>query len=216
MPGDLRPEGPFGEWTGYYASSRRAEPVIRVKAVYHRNDPILCGFPLLRPSSGDNMHHSLMRSAHIWNALDEAGVPDVKGVWVHPASGRFLTVVAIHQRYPGHAKQAAVIASQCRAGAYLGRYVIVVEDDIDITNSDDVLWAMSSRSDPVRSIDILRRTWSGPLDPTIPQEEKGFNSRALIDATRPYEWKDKFPPVSGASRELKQVVRKKWKTLLEG
>ena len=137
-------------------------------------------------------------------------------VWAHPAAGRFLTVVAIHQRYPGHAKQAAVIASQCRAGAYLGRYVIVVDDDIDITNSDDVFWAMGSRSDPDRSIDILRRTWSGPLDPTIPQQEKGFNSRALIDATRPFEWMDQFPPVSGASRELKQVVRKKWKGLLGG
>lgn len=213
-PGDVSPEGPFGEWTGYYASSQRSEPVIQVKAVYHRNDPILCGFPLLRPSTGDIIHHCLMRAALIWNALDEAGVPDVKGVWVHPAASRFLTIVAIRQRYPGHAKQAAVIASQCRAGAYLGRYVIVVEDDIDITNSDDVLWALSSRSDPVRSIDILRRCWSGPLDPTIPQEEKGLNSRALIDATRPYEWLEKFPPTSGASKELKQTVRKKWDGLL--
>lgn len=214
MPGDVTPEGPFGEWTGYYASSQRSEPVIKVKAVYHRNDPILCGFPLLRPSTGDTIHHCLMRAALIWNALDEAGVPDVKGVWVHPAANRFMTIVAIRQRYPGHAKQAAAIASQCRAGAYLGRYVIVVDEDIDITKSDDVLWALSSRSDPVRSIDILRRCWSGPLDPAIPQEEKGLNSRALIDATRPYEWREKFPPVSGASRELKEAVRMKWATLL--
>ena len=55
------PEGPFGEWTGYYASNQPAVPVIQVKAVYHRNDPILCGFPLLKPSSGDNLHFSLMR-----------------------------------------------------------------------------------------------------------------------------------------------------------
>ncbi|HWO42311.1 MAG TPA: UbiD family decarboxylase [Candidatus Eisenbacteria bacterium] len=214
VPGETRVEGPFGEWTGYYTSSQN-EPVLRVRAVYHRSDPILCGFPLLRPSSGDNLHHCLIRAAHIWNALDDAGVPEIKAVWVHPAAGRFLTVLSIRQRYPGHAKQAATIASQCRAGAYLGRYVIVVDDDIDVTKSDDVIWALCSRSDPVRSIDILRRCWSGPLDPAIHRDEKGFNSRAIIDATRPYEWRDKFPVVSGHSPELKAQVRQKWADLID-
>jgi UbiD family decarboxylase len=211
---DVQPEGPFGEWTGYYASNQAAVPVIQIKAVYFRNDPILCGFPLLKPSSGDNLHFSLMRSALIWNALDEAGVPDVKGVWAHPAAGRFLTVVAIKQRYPGHARQAGMIASQCRSGAYLGRYIVVVDDDVDITNSEEFLWALSSRSDPVQSIDILRRAWSGPLDPRIPRDEVGHSSRAVIDATRPYEWRDKFPKVSGHSAELKDKVGKKWERLL--
>jgi UbiD family decarboxylase len=209
------PEGPFGEWTGYYASNQPAVPVIRVKAVYHRNDPIMCGFPLLKPSSGDNLHFSLMRSASIWNALDEAGVPDVQAVWSHPSAGRFMTVLAIKQRYPGHARQAAMIASQCRSGAYLGRYVIVVDEDIDITNSEEVIWAIGSRSDPVESIEILRRCWSGPLDPRIPVENKGFSSRAIIDATRPYEWHDKFPKSSGASRELKDKVARDWQQFLD-
>ena len=213
IPGETAVEGPFGEWTGYYTSSQN-EPFIQVKAIYYRRDPILCGFPLLRPSSGDNLHSCLIRAALLWNSMEDAGVPDVKGVWVHPAAGRFLTVVSIRQRYPGHARQAAVIASQCRTGAYLGRYVVVVDDDIDITKSDDVIWAMCSRSDPERSIEILRRCWSGPLDPAIPREEKGFSSRALIDATRPYEWRDKFPAVSGHSPELKERVRKKWEKLL--
>jgi UbiD family decarboxylase len=214
-PNDFMPEGPFGEWTGYYASNQPAVPVIRVKAVYHRNDPILCGFPLLKPSSGDNLHFSLMLSALIWNALDEAGVPDVQAVWSHPSGGRFMTVLAIKQRYPGHARQAALIASQCRSGAYLGRYVIVVDEDIDITNSEEVIWAISSRSEPVDSIQILRRCWSGPLDPRIPVGEKGFNSRAIIDATRPYEWRDKFPKSSGHSRELKDKVAGDWQAFLE-
>ena len=214
-PDDVQPEGPFGEWTGYYASNQSAVPVIQVKAVYFRSDPILCGFPLLKPSSGDNLHFSLMRSALIWNALDEAGVPDVKGVWAHPSGGRFLTVISIHQRYPGHAKQAGVIASQCRSGAYLGRYVVVVDDDVDITNSEEFLWALSSRSDPAQSIDILHRAWSGPLDPRIPRDEVGHSSRAIIDATRPYEWREKFPKVSGASRELKDKLGAKWSDFLD-
>jgi 4-hydroxy-3-polyprenylbenzoate decarboxylase len=126
-----------------------------------------------------------------------------------------MTVLSIRQRYPGHAKQAAMIASQCRSGAYLGRYVIVVDDDIDITNSEEVIWAISSRSDPVQSIEILRRCWSGPLDPRIAAEEKGFSSRAIIDATRPYEWREKFPKVSGASRELKHKVAINWREFLD-
>ena len=215
-PNDFLPEGPFGEWTGYYASHQAAVPVIRVKAIYFRNHPILCGFPLLKPSSGDNLHFSLMRSALVWNALDEAGVPDVQAVWAHPSGGRFMTVVSLRQRYPGHAKQAALIASQCRSGAYLGRYVIVVDEDIDITNSEEIIWAISSRSEPSRSIDILRRCWSGPLDPAIPREEVGYSSRAIIDATRPFEWRDAFPKVSGASRELKDRVADKWKNLIDG
>jgi UbiD family decarboxylase len=211
---DVLPEGPFGEWTGYYASNQPAVPVIQIKALYFRNDPILCGFPLLKPSAGDNIHFSLMRSSLVWNALDEAGVPDVKGVWCHPSCGRFLTVVSIKQRYPGHARQTGMIASQCRTGAYLGRYVIVVDDDVDITDSEEVLWVLSSRSDPAQSIDILRRAWSGPLDPRIPRDEVGHSSRAVIDATRPYEWWDKFPKVSGASRELKDKVANNWRDFL--
>jgi UbiD family decarboxylase len=212
---DVLPEGPFGEWTGYYASNQPAVPVIQIKALYFRNDPILCGFPLLKPSAGDNIHFSLMRSSLVWNALDEAGVPDVKGVWCHPSCGRFLTVVSIKQRYPGHARQTGMIASQCRTGAYLGRYVIVVDDDVDITDSEEVLWVLSSRSDPAQSIEILRRAWSGPLDPRIPRDEVGHSSRAVIDATRPYEWRDKFPKVSGASRELKDKVGNNWRDFLE-
>ena len=56
------------------------------------------------------------------------------------------------------------------------------------------------------SIEILRRAWSGPLDPRIARDRVGHSSRAVIDATRPYEWQEKFPKVSGASRELKDKV----------
>ena len=74
---------------------------------------------------------------------------------------------------------------------------------------------LSSRSDPAQSIEILRRAWSGPLDPRIPRDEVGFSFRAVIDATRPYEWREKFPKVSGASRELKDKVASNWRDFLE-
>ncbi|MFQ5852280.1 MAG: hypothetical protein ACE5JU_17075, partial [Candidatus Binatia bacterium] len=119
-------------------------------------------------------------------------------------------------RYPGHAKQAAIVACQCHAGAYLGRYAVVVDDDIDVTSLDEVVWAICTRSDPASSIDVLRRTWSGPLDPIIPRGQKGFNSRAIIDATRPFEWRDSFPPVSQIGPETRKRVESKWREVLLG
>ena len=127
-----------------------------------------------------------------------------------------LVVVAIKQRYPGHAKQAAVIAAQCRAAALLTRYVVVVDDDIDIWDSNELLWALCTRTDPIKDIDIMRRCWSNPIDPIIPPEERGFQSRAIIDACRPYEWINDFPKVSGASPELKKKMIEKFGASLAG
>ena len=208
-------EGPFGEWTGYYGSAERPEPFVRIKRLYHRNDPIILGSPPGRPPVELGWYRSYLRSALIWDEMEKAGVPDVKGVWLMVSGGsRLVIVVSIKQRYPGHAKQAAVVASQCHAGAYLGRYVIVVDDDIDPSNTDDVIWAMSSRSDPDTDIDIIRRCWSGPLDPIIQPGKKGFNSRAIIDACRPFEWMKDFPPVAESSKEVLDATAKKWGKVL--
>jgi len=208
-------EGPFGEWTGYYGSAERPEPFVRIKRLYHRNDPIILGSPPGRPPAELGWYRSYLRSALIWDEMEKAGVPDVKGVWLMVSGGsRLVIVVSIKQRYPGHAKQAAVVASQCHAGAYLGRYVIVVDDDIDPSNTDDVIWAMSSRSDPDTDIDIIRRCWSGPLDPIIQPGKKGLNSRAIIDACRPFEWMKDFPPVAESSKEVLDATAKKWGKVL--
>ena len=93
---------------------------------------------------------------------------------------------------------------------YLGRYIVVVDDDIDTYDINDVLWAMCSRTDPVGSVEIIRRCWSGPLDPIIPKERKGFSSRMIIDACRPFEWRDRFPPAAEISRTPAGMIMK-WK-----
>jgi UbiD family decarboxylase len=210
-----RTEGPFGEWTGYYGSAERPEPIVKVKRLYHRNDPIILGSPPGKPPAELGWYRSYLRSALIWDEMEKAGIPDVKGVWLMVSGGsRLVLVVSIKQRYPGHAKQAALVASQCHAGAYLGRYVIVVDEDIDPTNTDEVIWAMSSRSDPVQDIDIIRRCWSGPLDPIIHPSQKGFNSRAIIDACRPFEWIKDFPKVAASSPEDLERTLQKWGKVL--
>lgn len=215
-PGVVAEEGPFGEWTVYYGSLNRAEPVIEVQAVYYRDDPIILGAIHTKPPEESHFWRAVCRSALVKEALEAANIPDVKGVWCHEIGGtRLFLAVSVKQRYPGHARQTAAVALQCQAGAYLGRYVVVVDEDIDVTDLNEVIWAICTRSDPEESIDILRRCWSGPLDPRLPEGKKGFSSRAIIDATRPYEWKDKFPPVVGASRELIRRVTEKWGDVLK-
>ena len=87
----------------------------------------------------------------------------------------------------------------CHVGAYCGRYTIVVDDDIDVSNLEELIWAVLTRSDPATSIDIIRNAWSTPLDPRIEPERKAAgdytNSRAIIDACRPWHWRDKFHKV---------------------
>ena len=114
-----------------------------------------------------------------------------------------LLVVAIKQGYQGHARQAGLIASQCHIGAYLGRYVIVVDEDIDPSNLENVMWAVVTRSDPVRDIEFIHRAWGSKGDPQrVTFEQKvPYNTRAIIDACRAYEYLDVFPPVAEASPE---------------
>jgi 4-hydroxy-3-polyprenylbenzoate decarboxylase len=210
-------EGPFGEWTGYYASGSREEPVIDIKAVYYRNDPIILGAPPNKPPYEAHRYRIYLRSALLRREIRLAGVPDVSAAWCHGVGGcRLLNVVSIKQRYPGHARQAGHVAAMCRAGAYLGRIVIVVDDDIDITDLNEVMWAVCTRSDPERSLDIIKRAWSGPLDPAIHPDEKGFNSRLIIDACRPFEWRDQFPHAIGPDPAYKRETRDKWGWILRG
>jgi 4-hydroxy-3-polyprenylbenzoate decarboxylase len=125
-----------------------------------------------------------------------------------------FNVISIKQAYAGHAKQAALLAASCQSGSYLGRFVVVVDDDVDPANLDEVLWAMCTRCDPAADIDFIRRHWSGPLDPRLPRGVT-WNSRAVIDACRPFEMLGEFPPVVQASAELRDKVLRKFRDQLK-
>ncbi len=215
MPDDVRTEGPFGEFTGYYASGEQLQPAVRIRRVYHRNDPIITTARPGRPPHDFIYAKSVSKAATIWDEMEKAGLHGITGVWSHEAGGaRMFNVVAIKQMYPGHARQAGHLAFACHAGNYLGRWVIVVDDDIDPTNTFEVIWALSTRCDPATSIDVIGKAWSGPLDPMLP---KGTveNSRAVIDACRPWSRRDSFPPVAEASREVMAETYAKWRFLLD-
>ena len=213
-PGETAPEGPFGEFTGYYAGGQSEQPVIRVQRIYHRNDPILTMATPMRPPSDFSYSKCVMKAGMIWDEVERAGVSGVKGVWCHEAGGaRMFNVIAIKQAYAGHAKQAAMAAASCQSGSYLGRFVVVVDEDVDPTNLFEVLWAMCTRCDPAEDIDIIRKMWSGPLDPRIPRGTT-WNSRAVIDACRPFEMLKDFPPVARASPELRAKIEAKFRHVL--
>lgn len=210
-PDDLRDEGPFGEWVGYYSTGTKPESVIHVKSVMFRDDPIIFGHPHLKAEA---VGMPWRWAAAVWNRLEACGVPDVKGVWAY---GQLWTVVSICQRYPGHARQAGIIASQTKPGSIGARYTIVVDDDIDPSDSQAVLWAMGTRMNPIEDIEILRRSWSSSIDPMIPPNTPAaacFTSKAVFDACKPYEWRQQFPSATGPSLELRASVYEKWKSLL--
>jgi 4-hydroxy-3-polyprenylbenzoate decarboxylase len=206
-------EGPFGEFTGYYAADKHPCPVMAVTAIHYRNDPILLGSPPMKPP---RFHFGLpFRAASIWSNLESSGVTDVVGVWQHVS--QLMTVVALKQRYAGHAKRAGMIAA---AQSYMGRLVVVVDDDIDPSDLNDVMWAVTTRCEPSEQIDIVRNAWSSALDPRIPAEDKlrglTSHSKAIIEACRPFAWIDKFPPASALSHEDANAIAEKWRDALRG
>ena len=215
-------EGPFGEWTGHYAGGASQVPVLDIEAVYYRNEPILLGVPPMG-AGPDEMarYRAVLRSAMVKQNMIAAGVPDVQQVWCHEVGGsRLLHGVSIHQRYPGHAVQAGMIAAQCGAAAYASKYVIVVDEDVDVTNLEHMLWAMLTRSEPKESIQFIEGSWDSPADPRLTPEKRAArdmtHSVAVINACKPWHWRDKFPPSNAPSAEVARKAKEKFGWLLEG
>ena len=212
-------EGPFGEFTGYYAGGPHPQPVVKIDAIYHRNDPILFGVPPLKPPVGPYTGIPLL-AADTWDALEKAGIPDVMGVW-QPVS-RLMTVVSIRQRFAGHAKSAGLVAAGARGTAYFIKYVIVVDDDIDITSLEDVMWAVVTRCNPDVSMEVIKETWGSSLDPSIPPDvrlkmgpEAHLNSKVIINACKNYQWYKDYPLMNRVSDEVRNTTRKKYQELFE-
>jgi 4-hydroxy-3-polyprenylbenzoate decarboxylase len=189
-------------------------PYVTVKTILYRNDPILTCAPQHKPVDETGLLKGIAGAAQIWRALDASGIPDVLGVWNHEAgpATRF-TAIQIRQRYPGHARNALHIASNCQGGAYAGKWTVVVDEDVDAGDLDQVLWAMCTRLDPVTDIDLIQKAWASKRDPLyLPGN---FNNRILVDACIPYEKKlnKTFPIVVDVSGDLRSKLRAKFPAL---
>jgi len=213
---DEATEGPFGEFLGYYAGGAHDAPLVKVEAIYHRDNPIVLGSLPGKPPNDLSYYFSVMRSALLHDQIEAAGVPNVTSVWADEVGGaRLLITVAIKQQYFGHSRQAGLIASQCQAGVYMGRYVLVVDDDIDPRDLREVMWAVVSRTNPASDILTFDRSLGSPADPMKAGYEAGtmYSARAIVDACRPFKSLDTFPKVASSSKERLAATRKKWASL---
>ncbi|PLX39760.1 MAG: phenylphosphate carboxylase subunit beta [Deltaproteobacteria bacterium] len=214
---NLRSEGPFGEYTGYYTEEiykQVDKPAIEVKRIYHRNDPILLAASVGRPVNDNHMMLAFVRNATLWTELTRMGIKGIQSVYMPPeACGRFWAIVSLKQMYPGHSNQvaAAVIASNtCTYGL---KGLIIVDDDIAADDLPRVWWALATRYDPERSTQIINRGRSTPLDPALHDKENKFiTSRIIMDATIPFEWEDK-PVKVEMSQEVLENIKSRWEEL---
>ncbi len=216
----LEPEGPFGDWTGTYTEKGRINPVVDIEAVYYRDDPILLGFAPQSLPDEYSRFRAIVRSPFLKQDLEAAGVPDVTAAWCHEVGGsRMLLAVAIKQRYAGHARQAGHVASMSRTGVDGNRWVIVTDDDVDVTNLDELIFAALTRADPATSFDLIKGAKGAVSDPRLApwdRAAKNFtNSRMIIDACIPFHWRDDFPEILRPSSESARRAREKFGYLLD-
>jgi 4-hydroxy-3-polyprenylbenzoate decarboxylase len=205
---EQRMEGPFAEWEGYYASGATMAPVVRIHSIMHRDNPILTGLNRIRPQG--QLYNYLFRAAQIWDQLEKCGVSDIRGVWKMDGGEKLIFVISLEQRYPGHAQRAALVALGGAAGDPGTRILVLVDEDIDVTSTKEVLWAIATRCDPEHDIEILRDSWGDKVDPVTIIRGDGTTSRAIIYACRPFSRIHDYPPVVSVSEELEQGIRAKW------
>jgi UbiD family decarboxylase len=213
-PDETAEEGPLGEFTGYYGNVRSLQPVIDIKAVHCRRSPIMTAALMARyPSCEIGAYYAIMRSARILDDLENIGVPGVVGAYAHPAaaSGWGMVIVALRQCYPGHAAQVLALAAQCPAAAYYTKWIIAVDEDVDPTDFNQVMWALSTRCNPSDDIDLLRNTWSTGLDPSqYPPESRPYGSKVLINACKPHRHLKEFPKATLLRREVYERAVSRW------
>jgi len=179
LPGVREPEGPFGEFTGYF-SRRSTEHVFVAKALAMREQPWFQSIGSGR--AGDHITTlGLIREAEIRNALTRV-IPNVTGVHV-PLSGTssFTAYVSIKQSRPGEGKH--VIPIVLGVDHYL-KLVIVVDDDVDVFDESDVMWAVATRMQADRDLVVISGSLGALLDPSA--DERGVTAKLGIDATRPF------------------------------
>ena len=147
-------EGPYGDHTGYYNAVERF-PVFRLSAITMRRDPIYLSTFTGRPPDEPSILGEALNEVFI--PLLQQQFPEIVDFWLPPEGCSYrIAVVSIRKAYPGHAKRVMMgVWSFLRQFMYT-KFVIVVDDDIDARDWKDVMWAVSTRMDPVRDVTLDR------------------------------------------------------------
>ena len=223
-PESYRMEGPFGEFPGYYAGVTTRRPVMNVHCITHRNDPIYQG-TLEGPTPNEDAQCSSINLSVIgWEALQKMGIAGITDVFSPACVGFGTNVrVQINKRYQGHAKQVAACLWSATTTNF--KNVTVVDDDIDIYDSDAIEWAFTYRVDPKEDLIVFPGAQGSPLDPSNDprwQDPMRFGggrwNRLLIDATQTWRWGPqeewlgkRFPLKVEVSEAIKKKVQDRWK-----
>lgn len=193
-PHELRPEGPFGDHTGYYTPIEDY-PVFHVTAITHRKKPIYPATIVGIPPMEDAYLGGAVGT--IFKPLVRTQVPELVDMHL-PVEACFhnLAIVSIKKRYPNHAYK--VMHALWGLGQLMfSKVIIVVDDDVDVHNISEVLWRTTNNIDPMRDVQIVK----GPVDSlNHAAPTPGFGSKMGIDATR--KW-----PSEGHMREWPDVVK---------
>jgi 4-hydroxy-3-polyprenylbenzoate decarboxylase len=209
---DLRPEGPLGEYTGYYSSAKEVSgnslaPTVKVQRILHRQNPIFWASTVGKPVNDCHMIQAINRSAMLWHELETRKIPGINGVHVFPEScGWFWAAISLKQMYAGHVMQVGTTA----ISHYGLKGVILVDDDIPADDWTKILWALSVRFDPRRSIQIVDRGRSSALDPSYPPDSRLYMSKVIMDACTPFEWSEKPREVFMDPATVQKVLAR-WK-----
>ena len=179
-PDAMQAEGPFGEFTGYYGPAEQ-NPVIEVTAITHRRNPIFLAGLTGVPTTDNHVLKAFAYESTLYEDLHRT-FPEVTAVAFPDWGGtQYVAIVAVRQRYKGQARHLLLAAL---GHASRPKWVIVVDDDIDVHDTERVLWAMVTRGQPAEDIVTVDRVAGGPLDPSAPEKE--LISVLGFDATRPF------------------------------
>jgi len=178
-PGDEAAEGPFGDHTGYYNEVERF-PVMTVERITHRRDPIYHSTYTGRPPDEPAVLGVALNEVFV--PLLQKQFPEVSDFYLPPEGCSYrMAVVSIAKQYPGHAKRVMMgVWSFLRQFMYT-KFVIVTDDDVDVRDWRDVVWAMTTRMDPARDTTIVENTPIDYLDFASPVA--GLGSKIGFDAT---------------------------------
>ena len=179
-PGEEADEGPFGDHTGYYNSVERF-PVFTIERITHRDDPVYPGTYMGR-APFDEPSVMSMALNDVFVPLLQKQFPEIIDFYLPPEACSYrIAVVSIRKAYPGHARRIMFgVWSYLRQFAYT-KMVIVTDDDIDVRNWSDVIWALSTRMDPARDSVLVENTPIDYLDFASPVS--GLGSKIGFDAT---------------------------------
>ncbi len=207
-------EGPFGEFTGYMGAKRCDSHYVSVKCVTHRENPYFQGTYEGRPPNESTVTRAAGRSAAVFEHLRRAGISGIVDVCVTPGGcAGFHAVIAIEKRYPGHVRD--VLGHVWGHPTLYCKHVTVVDADVDPWNAMQVEWAVSTRVQADRDVEVVKNGKSIILDPSQVPSNRGWSALLGIDATRPldeYERDktDSFPATTDPLPEWISRVRERW------